>query len=183
MLQQIQELILQIQEFVMSHEGFSIELAQAGAVINVTTPDGTTTSYDGYELLLYTLSSRKLGHEIKLNVNSTEDGKKVFAVNSDASLNLNDFILSQNRSTLVYPDEIHAVVLSVQTSDSPFPYCVGTFFSNGKWLRYDLTMPELLYAACHGLELEEQEDQSFAYTKLRDLSNKLREELNAALSK
>lgn len=177
MLKQIQELILQVEQFLSDKEGFSTEISHAGAVIDVTNPSGEKTQYDGYELLLYTLGIRKLGSDIKLNINSTEDGKEVFAVNSDATYNLSEYILRENSKTLVYPDEIHSVVMSVQTAGTPFPYCVTTFTKKGTWLRYDLTLSELLYAAVHGIQLEHQEDGSFAFTKLRELSRKLQDEI------
>lgn len=180
MLEQIQELITQLEEFLSDKKGFSTEKTNAGAVLVVNSPNGKSTQYDGYELLLYMLSSRKLGFEIQLNINKDENGDEVFAVQSDAKYNLNEFILAENKKTLVYADDVHAVVLSSQISNSAFPYCVTTFFGAGNWLRYDLTMPELLYAAVNKLELEVQEDGSFAYTKLRDLTKKLRAELEAA---
>lgn len=182
MLQQIQELIGQLEEFLKDKKGFSTEVTNEGAILTVQNPNGTSTQYDGYELLLYTLSSRKLGHEIQLNINEDENGK-LFAVQSDAKYNLNEFILAENCKDLVFADEVHSVVLSAQISGSAFPYCVTTFFREGNWLRYDITMPELLYAAVNNLKLEVQDDGSFAYTKLRDLTKKLREELAAATDK
>lgn len=183
MLEQIQELIAQVDAFINEKEGFSTTVSNAGAILDVTNPNGTTSQYDGYELLLYTLASRKLGHEIQLNINKDENGAEFFAIQSGANYNLNEFILRQNNTTLTYPEEVLAVVLSTQTSESKFPYCVNTFFRNGSWLRYDLTMPELLYAAIHKLPLEIQEDNSFAYSKLRDLTKKLRVELEAVVKK
>ena len=115
-----------------------------------------------------------------MNINKDENDKEVFAVQSEAKFNLNEYVLAENSKTLVYDDEVHAVVLSSQISGSAFPYCVTTFFRTGNWLRYDLTMPELLYAAVHKLPLEVQEDGSFAYTKLRELTKSLRAELEAA---
>lgn len=179
MLDQIQELINQLEEFLSTKEGFSTEKTAKGAILTVVNPNGTTVQYDGYELLLYMLSSRKLGHEIQLNINKDADGNELFAVQSAANFNLTEYILSENSKTLVYSDDVHAVVISTQVSESAFPYCVSTFFRNGSWLRYDLTMPELLYAAVNKLPLEVQEDGSFAYTKLRDLTKKLRAELDA----
>lgn len=179
MLQQIQELISQLEEFLSDKKGFSTEKSNADAILTVTSPNGNTIQYDGYELLLYMLSSRKLGHEIQLNINKDAEGKEVFAVQSDAKFNLNEYVLAENNKTLVYSDEVHAVVLSSQISGSAFPYCVTTFFRTGNWLRYDLTMPELLYAAVNKLQLEVQEDGSFAYTKLRELTKSLRAELEA----
>lgn len=179
MLDQIQELINQLEEFLSTKEGFSTEKTAKGAILTVVSPNGSSVQYDGYELLLYMLASRKLGHEIQLNINKDAEGKELFAVQSAANFNLNEFILAENSKTLVYADDVHAVVLSSQVAESAFPYCVSTFFRNGSWLRYDLTMPELLYAAVNKLPLEVQEDGSFAYTKLRDLTKKLRAELDA----
>lgn len=180
MLQQIQELITQLEDFLADKEGFSTEKSNEGAILTVNSPNGSSVQYDGYELFLYMLASRKLGHEIQLNINKDENDKEVFAVQSEAKFNLNEYVLAENSKTLVYDDEVHAVVLSSQISGSAFPYCVTTFFRTGNWLRYDLTMPELLYAAVHKLPLEVQEDGSFAYTKLRELTKSLRAELEAA---
>lgn len=182
MLTKIQELIEQIESFLSDKKGFSTELLNAGAIISVTSPSGVSVQYDGYELLLYTLASRKLGSDIKLNINTDTEGNEVFAVNTEATYNLPEYVYNLNNTNHGLPDGTLSVILSSQTSGSDFPYCVNTFFTKGTWLRYDLTMSELLYAAVHNLELEIQEDGSYAFSKLRENTRILQEELTKAMS-
>lgn len=178
MLSKIQELIKQIEEFLSDKEGFSTQIKHKGAIINVEMPNGTSIQYDGYELLLYTLATRKLGSDIKLNINKDSNNDEIFAINSGASYNIAEFVLKTNVNTTILDNDILSVVLSTQIANSDFPYCVTTFTKKGTWQRYDLTLSELLYAAVNGLELEQQEDGSYAYTKLREHSKKLQEELS-----
>ena len=53
MLQQIQELITQLEDFLADKEGFSTEKSNEGAILTVNSPNGSSVQYDGYELFLY----------------------------------------------------------------------------------------------------------------------------------
>lgn len=185
MLQEIQTLITQIENFLQEKEGFSAEVHTAGAVLKVHEPSGNEVQYDGYELLLYTLASRKLGHEIKLSVVKDEKGNDTFRINSGANYDIDKYIAEVNSTVLskVKAKDVHAVVMSRQTGSVEFPYCINTFFEGGSWLRYDVTMPEMLYAAIHELPVEEQSDKSFAFTKLRSITETLRVEIEEFLKK
>jgi hypothetical protein len=183
MLSKIQELIGQIETFLSDKKGFETQVKQSGAIINVVMPNGTSIQYDGYELLLYTLATRKLGSDIKLNINQDQNGDDIFAINSGASYNIAEFVLKTNISTEILDNDVHSVVLCTQVANSDFPYSVCTFAKKGTWLRYDLTLSELLYAAVNGLKLEQQQDGAYAYTKLREYSKKLQDELQDAADK
>lgn len=176
MIKDIQKLITQITDYLSDKEGFSTETSNQGCVVKVVSPNGTDMQYDGYELLLYTLSTRKLGHDIDLNVRDTDEGK-VFAINTDAELNLREYMSQVNLElTDVEDDEVLSVVLCDQTSSQPHPYCLMTMFKNGNWLRQDLTMAEILYAATHELKIEKDEN-AYVYTKLRVLAQKIYDEI------
>lgn len=178
MLSEVQELTAQIEDFLSDKPGFSTTKSHADAIITVRAPNGTEVQYDGYEVLLYSLASKKLGHGIQLNVNKIE-GEEVFVLNSSAHYNLSEYVLKKNREVLVYPEEIHSVTISAQVSDNPCPYCVLTLLSTGTWRRHDLSKSELLYAAVFDLPIEEQEDGSFTFTKLRETMKLLRSEIEA----
>ena len=176
MLTEIQKLITQIEEYLSDKEGFSTEVTHKGAIIEVKRDDGHSTQYDGYELLLYTLASRKLGSDISLNINDTENGK-VFVVTSDAKLDLRQYFTEQNEKLIGAGNEnILSVAFVDQPSSSQFPYSVMTIYKNGNWMRYDLTVSEILYAHAFGLELE-LDDSVFTFKKLREVSRKVQEEV------
>ena len=105
--------------------------------------------------------------------------------NSGANQDLYKYIAEVNSTVLskVKAKYGHAVVMSRQTGSVEFPYCINTFFEGGSWLRYDVTMPEMLYAAIHELPVEEQSDKSFAFTKLRNITETLRVEIEEFLKK
>lgn len=176
MLTEIQKLIGQIEEYLSDKEGFSTVVTHKGAIIDVTREDGQSTQYDGYELLLYTLASRKLGSDIELKINETEDGK-VFAITSDAKLDLRQYFIEQNEKLIGAGNEsILSVAFIDQPSSSQFPYSVITIYKNGNWMRYDLTISEILYAYAFGLELE-FDDSLFTFKKLREVARKVQEEV------
>lgn len=177
MIKDIQQLITQITDFLSDKDGFGTEVSENGCVVKVTNADSTEIQYDGYELLLYTLSTRKLGHDIDLNIHETENGK-VFAINTEASLELRDYMTQINTdlATKDHGDDVLSVVVCDQTSEKPHPYCVLTLFKNGNWLRQDLTMAEILYAATHELVIEKEEN-AYVYTKLRVLAKQVIDEI------
>lgn len=182
MIKDIQQLITQISEYLSDKEGFSTEITQNGCVIKVTNPSGADVQYDGYELLLYTLGTRKLGHDIDLNVHDTEDGK-VFAINTDAQMDLRSYMTEINSEISTFDDElVHSIIVCDQTSGEAHPYCLMTLFKNGNWLRQDLTMAELLYAATHELKIEKEEG-AYVYPKLRELSQRIISEVQESEEK
>lgn len=172
MVKDIQQLISQIEEFLRDKEGFSTEVSNNKCVIKITNPGGPEVQYDGYELLLYTLGTRKLGSDIELNIHDTEDGK-VFAINTEAKLDLRQYMTDVNAELCTIDDaDVQSIVICDQTSEVPHPYCVLTIFKNGNWLRQDLTMAEVLYAATHELTIEKV-DGAYVYPKLRELANRV----------
>ena len=182
MIADIQKLITQIADYLSDKDGFSTEISNEGCVLKVTKPDASEIQYDGYELLLYTLSTRKLGHDIDLNIHDTDEGK-VFSINTDAELDLREYFAQVNLElTDVEDDAVQSVVLCDQTSSQPHPYCLMTMFKNGNWLRQDLTMAEILYAATHELKITKDEN-AYVFTKLRELAQRIFEELQEAQEK
>jgi hypothetical protein len=176
MIKEVQALIGQIETFLSDKEGFSTETSSKNCVIKVKNASGTENQYDGYELLLYTLAVRKLGDDIELNINSTDDGK-IFAINTKANMDIRQYMTDVNAELCTYDDEpVQSILVCDQTGDSPQPYCVLTIFKNGNWLRQDLTMAELLYAATHELKIEKQ-DGAYVYTKLRELADRILKEI------
>lgn len=177
MIKEINKLTEQVVEYINAQEGFSTEVLQHGVQLNVTNPDGETKSYDMYEILLYTLATRKVGSDIELNIHTTEGGKKVFAINSKANVDVAEEITKiNNKLNSIKHDTIKSVFLGYQMSDSHYPLCVMTMYKNGNWMRYDLVQAELLYAITHELELE-LEDSTYVYKKLRSLSQTIQNEL------
>lgn len=177
MLHEIQKLIKQIEEYLSDKEGFTTNITHNGAIIEVTSPSGETTSYDGYELVLYTLASRKLGSDIKLNMHEQADSSFVFAINTDAKLDLREHFKKTNEELIGAGNEnILSVAFVDQPSDSPYPFAVITIYKNGNWMRYDLTLSEIMYAYAFDMKLE-LEDSTFTYPKLRELAKKVQEEV------
>lgn len=182
MIKDIQELMTQIVDYLEDKDGFETALSQNGCVlkvINNNLAEPTETQYDGYELLLYALGTRKLGHDIDLNIHDTENGK-VFAINTDAQLDIRNYIADVNSLMASTDDaDVQAIVLLDQTGSAPQPFCLMTLYKTGNWLRQDLTLAELLYAATHELHIEKQEG-AYVYTKLRELANRVLEEVKAS---
>lgn len=179
MIKDIQTLMAQISDYLEDKEGFETELSNNGCVlkvINNNLDEATETQYDGYELLLYTLGTRKLGHDIDLNIHDTEQGK-VFAINTEAQLDIRSYISDINSLMASTDDEdVQAIILCDQTGSSAQPLCLMTLYKNGNWLRQDLTMAEVLYAATHELVIEKQEG-AYVYGKLRELANRVLSEV------
>lgn len=177
MIKEIQKLTNQIVEFLKDKKGFSTSLSHHGVIITVQNPNETETVYDGYELLLYTLAVREIGSDIQLNINKDENGKELFAINTDANLNLESEIEKINAELHnVKHDTIDKVWIGKQTADSTFPYCVMTLYKNGNWMRHDLVMAELLFAVVKGMKLE-VEDSAYVYKKLRELSSNVQNQI------
>lgn len=175
MLEQIQNLSNQIVEFLSDKEGFSTEVSHKGVQLVVTNPNGSTITYDAYELLLYTLAVRKMGSDIELNINTSENNEKVFAINTNANMDVNAKITEINAEIdHIIGDDIRGVFIGTQLTDSAMPYSVLTMYKNGTWLRYDLTFAELIYAIVHDFKLEEVEG-AYVYKRLRDLANEVRQ--------
>lgn len=179
MIQDIQTLMNQISDYLSDKDGFETELSANGCVlkvINKNLPEATETQYDGYELLLYTLGTRKLGHDIDLNIHETEAGK-VFAINTDAQFDIRAYMTNINSLMATTDDaDVQSVILCDQTGQSAQPLCLMTLYKNGNWLRQDLTMAEVLYAATHDLVIEKQ-DGAYVYNKLRELANRVLSEV------
>lgn len=180
MIKDIQALISQITDYLSDKEGFETETSQNGCVlkvINKNLDEATETQYDGYELLLYTLGTRKLGHDIDLNINDTEGGK-VFAINTEAQLDIRAYMTDLN-SVLASTDdeEVQSIVLCDQTGAGPHPFNLLTIYKNGNWLRQDLTLAEVVYAATHEIVVEKQEG-AYVYGKLRELAKRVIAEIN-----
>lgn len=179
MIKDIQTLMAQIADYLEDKEGFETVLSNNGCVlkvINNNLDEATETQYDGYELLLYTLGTRKLGHDIDLNIHDTEQGK-VFAINTEAQLDIRSYISDINSLMASTDDEdVQAIILCDQTGSSAQPLCLMTLYKNGNWLRQDLTMAEVLYAATHELVIEKQEG-AYVYGKLRELANRVLSEV------
>lgn len=175
MIQDIQALMSQISDYLSDKEGFATELSNNGCVlkvINNNVDPVQETQYDGYELLLYTLGTRKLGHDIDLNIHETEAGK-VFAINTEAQLDIRAYMSDINSLMATTDDaDVQSIILCDQTGDSAQPICLMTLYKNGNWLRQDLTMAEVLYAATHELVIEKQ-DGAYVYGKLRELANRV----------
>lgn len=179
MLTEIQELTNSIVEFLKDKEGFSTEVSKQGVQLIVKNPDSTEILYDGYELLLYKISIRKLGGDIKFNINN-DNGKKIFAINTDVNFDINSKINEINHSFENFKhDKIRGVFVCTQLSENPNPFSVLTMYKNGTWVRYDLTLSELLYAIVHDFKLELQ-DSGFVYTKMRELNNSVKNEIKEA---
>lgn len=177
MIKEINKLTEQVIEYLKAQEGFSTEILQHGVQLDVTNPEGETKSYDMYEILLYTLATRKVGSDIELNIHTTESGKKVFAINSKANVDVSNEISKLNAKLRnIKHDTISSVFIGYQVSDSRYPLCVMTLYKNGNWMRYDLAQAELLYAITHELELE-LDDSTYVYKKLRSLSQTIQNEL------
>lgn len=179
MVKDIQHLISKIAKTLDGVEGFSTEMSDNGCVIKVlnnNVAEPSETLYDGYELLLYSMGSKKLGHEIEFNFHDTEAGK-VFAINTEANLDLRVYMEKMNEKlTHAVSTDIISAVLCDQTSSIPHPFCIMTMYKNGNWLRHDLTMAEVLYAATHDLAIE-KEDGAFVYPVLRQMTKDVIEEL------
>jgi|SRR6478609_5186891 len=182
MIQDIQALMSQISDYLSDKEGFTTELSNNGCVlkvINNNVDPVQETQYDGYELLLYTLGTRKLGHDIDLNIHETEAGK-VFAINTEAQLDIRAYMSDINSLMATTDDaDVQSIILCDQTGDSAQPICLMTLYKNGNWLRQDLTMAEVLYAATHELVIEKQ-DGAYVYGKLRELANRVISEAKEA---
>lgn len=177
MIKDIQKLTNQIVEFLKDKKGFSTELSHHGVILKVQNPNDTETTYDGYELLLYTISVRELGYDIQLNINKDENGKELFAINTDAKMDMNVEIEKINESFKNFQHEtIDRVWVGKQTAESNFPYCIMTLYKNGNWMRHDLVMAELLFAIVKKMPLE-LEDSAYVYKKLRKLSADVQAEL------
>lgn len=177
MIKDIQKLTNQIVEFLKDKNGFSTELSHHGVILKVTNPNDTEITYDGYELLLYTLAIRELGSDIQLNIHTDENGKELFAINTDAKMDLNVAIENINKSlTNLNHETIEHVWVGKQISDSKFPYCIMTLYKNGNWMRHDLVMAELLFAVVKNMTLE-LDDSAFVYKKLRKLSSDVQDKL------
>ncbi|AXC39129.1 UNVERIFIED_ORG: hypothetical protein [Escherichia phage CMSTMSU] len=101
MIDQIKILTEQITDFLADKDGFSTEVKMHGVSLDVTAPNGETTNYDMYEILLYTLAVRKLGSDIELNINKTENGDQVFAINTGAQMDVVAEINKINQSLWV----------------------------------------------------------------------------------
>ncbi|EON7637101.1 hypothetical protein ABV23_RS01245 [Escherichia coli] len=179
MIEQIQKFTNQIVNFLADKEGFSTEVTHHGVNLNVTAPSGDVTSYDMYELLLYTMAVRKIGSDIELNINTDDNGNNIFAINTDAKLDVIAEIQKINESFINFQhDTIQSVFIGHQTSESVCPFCVMTLYKNGNWMRHDLAKAEVLYAITHGMKLE-LDDSAFVFKKLRkltlDVQTKLKE--------
>lgn len=179
MVSEIRKLIQQIVDYLSDKDGFSTEKSDNGCVvkvINSNLPESTETLYDGYELLLYMKGSKKLGHDIEFNIHKTDNGK-VFAINTEANLDLRIYVEKTNEQlTRFVNSDIISVVLCDQTSSLPNPFCIMTMFKNGNWLRHDLTISEVLYAATHDLKIE-REESAYVYPVLRKMYKDLMEEI------
>lgn len=182
MIQDIQALMSQISDYLSDKEGFETEISNNGCVlkvINNNVDPVQETQYDGYELLLYALGTRKLGHDIDLNIHETEAGK-VFAINTEAQLDIRAYMSDINSLMATTDDaDVQSIILCDQTGDSAQPICLMTLYKNGNWLRQDLTMAEVLYAATHELVIEKQ-DGAYVYGKLRELANRVISEAKEA---
>lgn len=177
MIDQIKILTEQITDFLADKDGFSTEVKMHGVSLDVTAPNGETTNYDMYEILLYTLAVRKLGSDIELNINKTENGDQVFAINTGAQMDVVAEINKINQSFVGFKhDTIQSVFLGKQTGNSHCPYCVMTTYKNGNWMRQDLVLAEMLYAITHGLELE-LDDSVYCFKKIRKLSSDIQAQL------
>lgn len=177
MIEEIKKLTQQIVEFIDEHDGFSTEVEQHGVSLTVIAPNGTSVNYDVYELLLYTLSLRKLGGDIELNIETDEEGNEVFRINTSAQLNVQAEIVKVNESFVGFKhDTIQSVFLGKQTSQSDYPYCAMTLYKNGNWMRQELVFAEVLYALTHDLKLE-LEDSVFCFKKIRKLTEDIRTQL------
>lgn len=185
MIQDIQKLISQITDYLSDKDGFVTETTQNGCVlkvINNNLAESTETQYDGYELLLYTLGTRKLGHDIDLNIHETENGK-VFAINTEAQLDIRAYMTELN-SVLATTDDadVQSIILCDQMGQSSHPFNLMTIYKDGNWLRQDLTMAEVLYAATHDLTVEKQEG-AYVFGKLRELAQRVIAEVNESEEK
>lgn len=177
LIEQIQTLSNQIAEFLSDKEGFKVEITHHGVGIVVTYPSGDTMDYDVYELLLYTLAVRKLGSDIELKINKDENGNEVFAVNTDAKLDIPAGFTKINESFIGFKhDSIQSVFIGRQIANTQFPYTVMTLYKNGNWMRQDLVMAEVLYALTHDLSLE-LVDSAFCFKRIRKLSADIQAEL------
>ena len=178
MIEQINIITDQIKTFLSDKPGFSTNVTMHGVNLEVTAPNGTVTNYDMYEILLYTLAVRKLGSDIELNINTDESGNEVFAINTGAKLDVVAEINKLNQSFVGFQhDSIQSVFVGMQTGGNEYPYCVMTLYKNGKWLRQDLVLAELLYALTHVLELE-LDDSVFCFKKIRKLTKDIRTQLD-----
>ena len=176
MLKEIQKLTNSIVDFLKDKNGFSTEVSKQGVQLIVKNPNGTETLYDVYELLLYKLSANKLGGDIQLNINDSTEGK-VFAINTNVNFDIHSKILEINNSFDDFKhDTIRGVFVSTQLSESTNPFSVLTMYKNGTWVRYDLTLSELLYACVNGYKLQ-LNDSGFVYNELRELCENVKKEM------
>ena len=83
MIDQIKILTEQITDFLADKDGFSTEVKMHGVSLDVTAPNGETTNYDMYEILLYTLAVRKLGSDIELKIEIDSGGNPPVIPHSD----------------------------------------------------------------------------------------------------
>lgn len=177
MIKDIQQLVKQIEEFLKDKEGFSTEISHKGVLIKVTNPEGESTNYDGYEMLLYALGSRKLGNEIKLNIVNDENGKQNFSINSESKFDVTDYIKKMNLELTSFEvDNIKSVFMSEKIANNDYPISIITAYHDGRWMRYDITLSELFYAGAFDLTLELQ-DGAVVYPKLRELVVKVLKEI------
>ncbi|MED6826611.1 hypothetical protein VWJ57_03920 [Escherichia coli O157] len=177
MIDQIKILTKQITDFLSDKDGFNTEVKMHGVSVDVIAPNGNVTSYDMYELLLYTLAVRKLGSDIELNINTDESGNKIFAINTSAKFDISTEIKKINESFIGFKHEsIQSVFIGKQTSNSECPYCVMTLYKDGNWMRQDLVFAELLYAFTHELKIE-LDDSVYCFKKIRNITKDIQAQL------
>lgn len=177
MIKEIQQLVKQIEGYLSDKTGFETEINHKGVLIKVTNPNGSSTEYDGYEMLLYALGSRKLGHEITLNIKKDSDGNEQFSINTEAKFDVTEYIKSVNQKLTTFEtDNIKSVFIAENIAGNAYPISLVTIYNDGKWMRSDLTISEVFYAGAFELNIDLQ-DGAFVYPKLRELVAKVLKEI------
>lgn len=155
--QEVQELIKSIEDFLSDKEDYETVLHHSGTVIQVFYKDFDPIAYHGYELVLFKRAFQQLGSDIEFKITESE-GNKYFTINTSAIYNLESTIASFNKRLQTSPevlnsDEICSVYLGNSLIDSQMEYSILTAKFDGTWMRYDITKSELLYALINKMQL------------------------------
>ena len=186
MLTEVKAIIAKIEEFLAPNENFETVIEDNGLAIRVFRNDNESSVYHGYELYLMEKVVQKLGHTLDFKLHKDEVGLEYFMVTTDANFNLESYIKRTNDELLkvcVDSDELHTIYICEKLNENARgDFCILTGYSNGTWIRCDITKAELLFAATHQIQVSLNDEGVFWYKDLIEMSNTLFDELEASLN-